>query len=359
MPTQSRTLVLTLLAALTAPLLVIGIGALTPRSAAAVEGPVPIVFIARADVFADSLAAGPLASLVGAPLLFSETDALPEATIEELVRLQPGKIVILGGVDAVDADVEEALQEYAGPGGIERIGGVTRIETAALIARELPDQAFDAATLDGLDSSAFAAQAALDEVLAALEEIRADVGALQEEVAELREDVDAEPTDPPDGGGDAIDADTLDGLDSTDFVRSSVAQPFISQMDTGNDTMIGSNGPLEVAAFCERNGPNIQTQIRVRTSVDGAYTDDPPFSGFGGGALDIADGWANLMDQFALSAEGIGYSLDIDDGVAIAEQDGTLYVVSIDGETHGRGINIYGTDCLVHGIFNAYSMPVG
>jgi putative cell wall-binding protein len=67
---------------------------------------VPAVFIATGDAFADALAGGPAAGVAPGPLLLSTRDCIPEAVNNEITRLNPGKIVLLGGTGALSPAVE-------------------------------------------------------------------------------------------------------------------------------------------------------------------------------------------------------------------------------------------------------------
>lgn len=132
-------------------------GTLAGQTAEAVDGPVETVYIANGRNFPDALAGGVLAALEGAPMLLTDPSSLPADTIAELENLTPARIVVFGGPGAVDQSVEAALAQYAGDGGVSRIAGLNRYDTAALIARALPaGGGGDAETLDGLDSTDFA-----------------------------------------------------------------------------------------------------------------------------------------------------------------------------------------------------------
>jgi len=92
------------------------------------------VLLARADDFPDALAGAPLAYKYHAPILLTEVAGLPGAVYEELLRLQPQKIILLGGTGAISANVEVRLKSLA---TVQRIGGANRYATAAGIAEEL------------------------------------------------------------------------------------------------------------------------------------------------------------------------------------------------------------------------------
>ena len=93
------------------------------------------VVLARADDFADALAAGPLARALRAPILLNRTDDLDAALGDELVRLGAGHVVVVGGVDAISGSVVEQLGNLGVD--VDRLGGRDRYETARLIAGEV------------------------------------------------------------------------------------------------------------------------------------------------------------------------------------------------------------------------------
>lgn len=59
------------------------------------------VFLASGVTFADALAGGPAAAKVGAPLLLTEKECVPQPTLDEIERLGAENIVVLGGSLAV------------------------------------------------------------------------------------------------------------------------------------------------------------------------------------------------------------------------------------------------------------------
>ena len=94
----------------------------------------PVAYVATGLNFPDALAGGPAAGIQGGPVLLTEPGSLPLATRDELVRLRPGRIVVLGGTGAVSAAVAEQLQAYT-PAPVERLQGADRYETAAAVSR--------------------------------------------------------------------------------------------------------------------------------------------------------------------------------------------------------------------------------
>lgn len=66
------------------------------------------VYLATGDKFPDALAGTPAAVLDGAPLMLVTTDRIPDAAKDEIARLGPGVIVLLGGTAVVGEAVADA-----------------------------------------------------------------------------------------------------------------------------------------------------------------------------------------------------------------------------------------------------------
>jgi putative cell wall-binding protein len=92
-------------------------------------------FVATGANFPDALAGAAAAGKAAAPILLTEPDALPAATIQALQVLKPANIVILGGTGVVSSAVASALKQYATSGTVSRLAGADRYATAAAIAK--------------------------------------------------------------------------------------------------------------------------------------------------------------------------------------------------------------------------------
>lgn len=90
------------------------------------------VVLARADEFADALAAGPLAALLDAPLLLTPRDELDARVAELVEQLRATCAVLVGGVEALTEEVADALRDLGLT--VERIAGADRFAVAAAIA---------------------------------------------------------------------------------------------------------------------------------------------------------------------------------------------------------------------------------
>jgi hypothetical protein len=91
------------------------------------------VYLATGWNFPDALAGGPAAAADDAPMLLLRHDAVPEATAEELRRLGPSTVVILGGLAAVSERTEREVKALTGA-TVRRLAGAKRADTAAAVA---------------------------------------------------------------------------------------------------------------------------------------------------------------------------------------------------------------------------------
>ncbi|HET6379524.1 MAG TPA: cell wall-binding repeat-containing protein [candidate division Zixibacteria bacterium] len=109
--------------------------------------------------FPDALAGGVLAARQGGPVLLVTGTTLPAATAAELDRLNPSRIVVIGGTAAVSDAVLNAAARYATGGSApERIQGADRWSTAVAVSRKafptIPERVFVATGIDFPDALA-------------------------------------------------------------------------------------------------------------------------------------------------------------------------------------------------------------
>lgn len=102
-------------------------------SAATFAPQVPVAYVASGLSWPDALAAAPAAALDGGPVLLVTRDAIPDATVAELDRLRPQRIVVLGGPAVVSDAVVERLWIFT-TGTVTRVGGADRFATAAAVS---------------------------------------------------------------------------------------------------------------------------------------------------------------------------------------------------------------------------------
>jgi putative cell wall-binding protein len=103
-------------------------------SADAFDAPVPRVWVATGEAFPDALAAGAAASADSVPVLLTGRAALPEPTHDELQRLRPQQVAVVGGTSAISTDVLREIEEAVPQAQVLRVAGVDRFATAARVA---------------------------------------------------------------------------------------------------------------------------------------------------------------------------------------------------------------------------------
>lgn len=95
---------------------------------------VAVAYVATGQAFPDALAGGAAGAANGGPLLFVEQHGIPADVRTELDRLNPQRIVVLGGPAAVSHEVLAQLAQYSPR--VDRVAGVDRYETSAALAGE-------------------------------------------------------------------------------------------------------------------------------------------------------------------------------------------------------------------------------
>jgi len=94
-----------------------------------------VAFVATGEDFPDALTGGPAAAALGGPILLTQKAKLPSATVSELKRLKPKRIVVVGGTGVVSEAVEKALATYTA-GEVSRLAGADRYSTGAAISKD-------------------------------------------------------------------------------------------------------------------------------------------------------------------------------------------------------------------------------
>lgn len=122
------------------------------------DGGAQVVYLASGQNYPDGLAAGPAAAHQGGPVLLTPTASIPQSVLDEIERLGPAQIVIVGGEPSVSGAVERAVRGL-GIGEVVRLGGTDRFHTSRLVAEH--------AFAEGADSAFFATGFKFPDALAA------------------------------------------------------------------------------------------------------------------------------------------------------------------------------------------------
>jgi putative cell wall-binding protein len=92
---------------------------------------VPVAYVATGLGFPDALAAAAAGGALGGPVLLVPGTSVPTETLDELNRLNPDRIVVVGGTSVVS---DAVLDQLDGIAPTDRIGGASRYDTAARLA---------------------------------------------------------------------------------------------------------------------------------------------------------------------------------------------------------------------------------
>ncbi|MCM3742047.1 cell wall-binding repeat-containing protein [Oceanobacillus luteolus] len=95
------------------------------------------VVIGRGDLPIDALTGSVLASGLDSPLLLTRNDRLTPAVKDEILRLRPSQIYILGGEGAISLDIENTLKSLYKGVKVERLRENDRYGTAKEVAQKI------------------------------------------------------------------------------------------------------------------------------------------------------------------------------------------------------------------------------
>ncbi|GAA1181334.1 hypothetical protein GCM10009584_24230 [Ornithinimicrobium humiphilum] len=95
------------------------------------------VLVASSKAFPDALAAAPWAAQLGGPLLLSNPGGLPAAARDELQRLSPSTVHVIGGPVALSEQVLTDIRAALPAATVERVAGADRWATAAEIGERV------------------------------------------------------------------------------------------------------------------------------------------------------------------------------------------------------------------------------
>lgn len=130
------------------------------------SGGADVVYLVNGLGYADALSAGPAAAVTGGVLLLTRPDSLPSIVRSELVRLDPERVVIVGGTAAIRSSVQNTVRSLLPAADVDRIAGVDRYDTSrAIVADAWPGTIANVALATGRNfPDALAAGAAISSV---------------------------------------------------------------------------------------------------------------------------------------------------------------------------------------------------
>ena len=128
----------------------------------ATRGAFSSVMLASGSSFPDALAIGSVAARDGLPILLTDKAKLSQAMIDYLKAKNIKQVTIVGGTVVISKDIETELKNLGIK--VSRLGGATRVETAAMVANQYFDQNLRAFAVngwsfaDGLTAAPYAAK---------------------------------------------------------------------------------------------------------------------------------------------------------------------------------------------------------
>jgi putative cell wall-binding protein len=141
-----------------------------------------VAYVASGDGFADALSASAVAGAEGGPVLLIKKDAIPRDIRDELTRLKPKRIVVVGGTSTISDETARALTEFSTD--VKRIDGGDRYVVSATASRGTFGTARPVAYIasgetfpDALSGSAAAGRLGGPVLLTKKDELPADVAA--------------------------------------------------------------------------------------------------------------------------------------------------------------------------------------
>ncbi|WP_186431527.1 cell wall-binding repeat-containing protein [Clostridium sp. BSD9I1] len=92
--------------------------------------------IVNGEDYADALSAAPFAKKNNAPILLTSSKGITNETLNELKRLKPKKVYVIGGIGVAPNSILETIKKNV-TADVERIGGQDRYATSTKIAEKL------------------------------------------------------------------------------------------------------------------------------------------------------------------------------------------------------------------------------
>ncbi len=105
---------------------------------------VETVILASTENYPDAMVASSAASKIGAPILLTDEDELPQEVGDAIQRMDPSEIILVGGDEVISDNVKARLEQE---NNVTRLWGVTRYGTAVEIAEYFWQEGADSALL--------------------------------------------------------------------------------------------------------------------------------------------------------------------------------------------------------------------
>ena len=97
------------------------------------KNPSTVVIVSR-DAFDHAISVSPLAYKLGAPILYTNIEKLTKTTENQLKKMKPDNILIVGNTKSISTAAEKSIKKY---GKVRRISGKDKFEISQKIAKEM------------------------------------------------------------------------------------------------------------------------------------------------------------------------------------------------------------------------------
>ncbi|QCU20561.1 SpoIID/LytB domain-containing protein [Bacillus altitudinis] len=97
------------------------------------KNPSTVVIVSR-DAFDHAISVSPLAYKLGAPILYTNIEKLTKTTENQLKKMNPDNILIVGNTKSISTVAEKSIKKY---GKVRRISGKDKFEISQKIAKEM------------------------------------------------------------------------------------------------------------------------------------------------------------------------------------------------------------------------------
>ncbi|MBH0008361.1 cell wall-binding repeat-containing protein [Salinibacterium sp. SWN1162] len=217
---------------------------------------VDVIYVATGDNYPDALSAAPAAAMQGGPLLLTPPTGLPTVVKNEIKRLKPALIVVVGGEGVLSKSIYSQLSKLAPK--IRRDGGASRYETSRIVVQRAFPQ--------GADTAFFATGANYPDALSA----SAAAGSTESPVILI---------DGKANGVDSATAKLIDRLDVSDIMIAGgtgvVSSKVMKALDAqpGIDSTTRYSGSDRYATSQAINDASFDTAPRAFFAVGTGYAD--------------------------------------------------------------------------------------
>lgn len=95
------------------------------------------VLVASGDNELEGIIANPLAAAYNSPVLLANKNKARTQTLDELKRLKPSKIILIGGTNSIGSEAEKSIKKAVPSASVQRIQGANISELSVNIAKEV------------------------------------------------------------------------------------------------------------------------------------------------------------------------------------------------------------------------------